>query len=162
MVEDQALIFIVFTFTGILLGILFDFFRVFRRTFNTIDFITYLEDILYWILAGIIVLYNIWFFNNGEIRFFMIIGIIMGAIIYSLLFSPILIKIETMLLTKLKNIIMFFYKIIIIPIEKIINFFAFYTRKINIIAKKQNNKLSKISILKKIKNKKGNFRKNVE
>ena len=162
MVENQALIFIVFTFTGILLGILFDFFRVFRRTFNTIDFITYLEDILYWILAGIIVLYNIWFFNNGEIRFFMIIGIVMGAIIYSLLFSPILIKIETMLLTKLKNIIMFFYKIIIIPIEKIINFFAFYTSKINIIAKKQNNKLSKISILKKIKNKKGNFRKNVE
>lgn len=162
MVEDQALIFIVFTFTGILLGILFDFFRVFRRTFNTIDFITYLEDILYWILAGIIVLYNIWFFNNGEIRFFMIIGIVMGAIIYSLLFSPILIKIETMLLTKLKNIIMFFYKIIIIPIEKIINFFDFYTSKINIIAKKQNNKLSKISILKKIKNKKGNFRKNVE
>lgn len=162
MVEDQALIFIVFTFTGILLGILFDFFRVFRRTFNTIDFITYLEDILYWILAGIIVLYNIWFFNNGEIRFFMIIGIVMGAIIYSLLFSPILIKIETMILTKLKNIIMFFYKIIIIPIEKIINFFAFYTSKINIIAKKQNNKLSKISILKKIKNKKGNFRKNVE
>ena len=162
MVENQALIFIVFTFTGILLGILFDFFRVFRRTFNTIDFITYLEDILYWILAGIIVLYNIWFFNNGEIRFFMIIGIVMGAIIYSLLFSPILIKIETMLLTKLKNIIMFFYKIIIIPIEKIINLFAFYTRKINIIAKKQNNKLSKISILKKIKNKKGNFRKNVE
>ena len=162
MVEDQALIFIVFTFTGILLGILFDFFRVFRRTFNTIDFITYLEDILYWILAGIIVLYNIWFFNNGEIRFFMIIGIIMGAIIYSLLFSPILIKIETMILTKLKNIIMFFYKIIIIPIEKIINFFAFYTSKINIIAKKQNNKSSKLSILKKIKNKKGNFRKNVE
>ena len=162
MVEDQALIFIVFTFTGILLGILFDFFRVFRRTFNTIDFITYLEDILYWILAGIIVLYNIWFFNNGEIRFFMIIGIVMGAIIYSLLFSPILIKIETMILTKLKNIIMFFYKIIIIPIEKIINFFAFYTSKINIIAKKQNNKSSKLSILKKIKNKKGNFRKNVE
>ncbi len=162
MVENQALIFIVFTFTGILLGILFDFFRVFRRTFNTIDIITYLEDILYWILAGIIVLYNIWFFNNGEIRFFMIIGIVMGAIIYSLLFSPILIKIETMILTKLKNIIMFFYKIIIIPIEKIINFFAFYTSKINIIAKKQNNKLSKISILKKIKNKKGNFRKNVE
>ena len=162
MVEDQALIFIVFTFTGILLGILFDFFRVFRRTFNTIDFITYLEDILYWILAGIIVLYNIWFFNNGEIRFFMIIGIIMGAIIYSLLFSSILIKIETMLLTKLKNIIMFFYKIIIIPKEKIIKFFAFYTNKINIIAKKQNNKSSKLSILKKIKNKKGNFRKNVE
>lgn len=162
MVEDQALIFIVFTFTGILLGILFDFFRVFRRTFNTIDFITYLEDILYWILAGIIVLYNIWFFNNGEIRFFMIIGIIMGAIIYSLLFSPILIKIETMILTKLKNIIMFFYKIIIIPKEKIIKFFAFYTSKINIIAKKQNNKSSKLSILKKIKNKKGNFRKNVE
>lgn len=162
MVEDQALIFIVFTFTGILLGILFDFFRVFRRTFNTIDFITYLEDILYWILAGIIVLYNIWFFKNGEIRFFMIIGIIMGAIIYSLLFSSILIKIETMLLTKLKNIIMFFYKIIIIPIEKIIKFFVFCSSKINIIAKKQNNKSSKISILKKIKNKKGNFRKNVE
>ena len=162
MVENQAYLFLVFSLTGVILGVLFDFFRVLRKTFKTGDFVTYIEDILYWILAGIIVLYNIWFFNNGEIRFFMIIGIIMGSIIYSLLFSSILIKIETMLLTKLKNIIMFFYKIIIIPIEKIIKFFAFYTSKINIIAKKQNNKSSKLSILKKIKNKKGNFRKNVE
>ena len=82
MVENQAYLFLVFSLTGVILGVLFDFFRVLRKTFKTGDFVTYIEDILYWILAGIIILYNIWFFNDGEIRVFMILGILMGAIIY--------------------------------------------------------------------------------
>ena len=56
MVENQAYLFIVFSLTGIGLGILFDFFRVLRKTFETPDFMTYIEDIIYWVLAGIIVL----------------------------------------------------------------------------------------------------------
>ena len=94
MVENQTYLFIVFSLTGIGLGVLFDFFRALRKTFKTPDLVTYLEDIIYWILAGIIVLYNVWFFNDGEIRIYMILGILIGAVIYTLTLSTIFIKIK--------------------------------------------------------------------
>ena len=93
MVENQAYLFLVFSFTGMLIGILFDFFRVLRKTYKTLDVITYIEDILFWILTGILIIYNIWFFNDGEIRLFMILGIIIGALLYTLTISYFVIKI---------------------------------------------------------------------
>ena len=103
MVENQTYLFIVFSLTGIGLGVLFDFFRALRKTFKTPDLVTYLEDIIYWILAGIIVLYNIWFFNDGEIRIYMILGILIGAVIYTLTLSTIFIKINYFIMSKIVN-----------------------------------------------------------
>lgn len=144
MVENQAYLFLVFSLTGVVLGVLFDFFRVLRKTFKTGDFVTYIEDILYWILAGIIILYNIWFFNDGEIRVFMILGILMGAIIYCLTLSPIFIKIDYFFMKKIKGVFTLLYNILKIPIEFMINL------------------LKKIKNMGKFKNKKGNFSSNGE
>ena len=144
MVENQAYLFLVFSLTGVVLGVLFDFFRVLRKTFKTGDFVTYIEDILYWILAGIIILYNIWFFNDGEIRVFMILGILMGAIIYCLTLSPIFIKIEYFFIKKIKGVFTLLYNILKIPIEFMINL------------------LKKIKNIVNFKNKKGNFSSNGE
>ena len=105
MVENQTYLFIVFSLTGIGLGVLFDFFRALRKTFKTPDLVTYLEDIIYWILAGIIVLYNVWFFNDGEIRIYMILGILIGAVIYTLTLSTIFIKINYFIMSKIKIIL---------------------------------------------------------
>ena len=69
MVTNQAYLFCIFIINGIIIGILFDFFRILRKTFKTSDLITYIEDSLFWILTGIIILYSIFVFNNGEIRF---------------------------------------------------------------------------------------------
>lgn len=129
MIENQAFLFLVFSITGVILGILFDFFRAIRKTFKTSDFLTCIEDVIYWLIAGIIILYNIYFFNNGEIRIFMIIGIIMGALIYTLTLSSIFIKINSFILQKAKFIINFISKIFKISIKitikivkKLINF----------------------------------------
>ena len=144
MVENQAYLFIVFSLTGIGLGILFDFFRALRKTFKTSDFITYIEDIIYWILAGIIILYNIWFFNDGEIRIYMILGILIGAMIYTLTLSIIFIKVNYFIMNKIKVILTFISKIFKIPIKFINNI---------------ENKLKKLI---KIKKKKGNLERNGE
>lgn len=126
MAQNQAYLFIVFSLTGVIIGILFDIFRILRRTFKTNNIITYIEDILFWILTGILILYNIWYFNNGEIRIFMFLGIIMGILIYISTLSSILIKIFTKILLTLKNII-------ILPIRKIFtninHFFAIFVKK---------------------------------
>ena len=122
MVENQLELFLIFITNGIIIGILFDIFRVLRKTFKTNDIVTYLEDILFWILTGIIVLYSIFTFNNGEIRLFMFLAIFIGSIIYLFLFSSYFIKINVTILNILKNIILKIMKIIGIPFKYICMF----------------------------------------
>lgn len=122
MVENQLELFLIFITNGIIIGILFDIFRVLRKTFKTNDIVTYLEDILFWILTGIIVLYSIFTFNNGEIRLFMFLAIFIGSIIYLFLFSSYFIKINVTILNILKNIILKIIKIIEIPFKYICMF----------------------------------------
>lgn len=137
MAQDQAYLFIVFSLTGVVIGILFDFFRILRRSFKTSNIITYVEDVLFWILTGVLILYNIWYFNNGEIRIYMFLGIIMGLLIYMLTLSNIIVSLFSKILKMLirileipfKTIISIFHKIITIIIIKIFNKF---TKKIKI------------------------------
>ena len=94
MAGNQTYLFIVFTIVGIIIGVLFDIFRILRKSFKTKDIVTYMEDILFWILTGIIILFSMYKFSNGELRFFMIIGIIMGTLMYMITFSRYVIKIS--------------------------------------------------------------------
>lgn len=116
MVQNQSYLFLVFTLTGVIIGILFDFFRILRKIIKTGNIITYIEDILFWILTGMLVLYNIWYFNNGEIRIYMFLGIIIGVIIYISTLSDILIR----LFAKILSTIM---KALKLPFRGIIGFF---------------------------------------
>ena len=139
MAQNQAYLFLVFTLTGVVIGVLFDFFRIFRRTIKTSNIMTYIEDVLFWILTGLLILYNIWYFNNGEIRIYMFLGIIMGVLIYMSTLSNILIK----LFLKIFQAII---KLIGLPIKTILVFFR------KIITK----------IVENFTNKKGNFENNGE
>ena len=121
MVQNQAYIFILFIINGILIGILFDIFRITRKAFKTSDIITYIEDTFFWILSGIVTLYFIFNFNNGEIRLYIFLGIFLGIFLYILLISKYFIKINTLILEKIKKII----KIIVWPIKKLIRTFLF-------------------------------------
>lgn len=104
MISNQAYLFLIFIVNGILIGLLFDFFRIARKVFHTNDMMTYIEDILFWILAGMIMLYSIFVFNNGEIRLFMFLGMILGAFMYMVFVSSYVIKINVKLINLLKKI----------------------------------------------------------
>ena len=105
MVSNQAYLFLIFIINGVLIGLLFDFFRIARKVFSTNDLVTYLEDILFWILTGGIVLYSIFVFNNGELRLFMFLGILLGSFIYMLFISSYIIKINVKMIQILKKIL---------------------------------------------------------
>ena len=120
MIENQAYLFGIFVINGIVIGLLFDFFRILRKSFKTNDFITYIEDILFWILAGIILLYPIFIFNDGEIRLFMFLAVLLGIIIYILSISSYIIKINVKIINCIKFIIIKIWNIISIPFTYII------------------------------------------
>ena len=120
MAGNQTYLFIVFTIVGIIIGILFDIFRILRKSFKTKDIVTYIEDILFWILTGIIILFSMYRFSNGELRFFMIIGIIMGTLIYMITFSKYVIKISVFVINIFKRWILYPFKLFIKISKKII------------------------------------------
>ena len=126
----------VFSLTGVAIGILFDIFRILRRTFKTSNIITYIEDVLFWILTGLLILYNIWYFNNGEIRIYMFLGIIMGVLIYMSTLSSIIIKIFTKILLTIKKILELPFRTIISIFRKIFTkispFFTNFVKKMQI------------------------------
>lgn len=116
MVTNQAYLFLIFIVNGIIIGLLFDFFRIARKVIPTNDFVTYIEDILFWLLTGAITLYSIFVFNNGELRLFMFLGIILGAFIYLLVLSSYVIKINV----KIINTILVPFKAIYRLLRKVI------------------------------------------
>lgn len=118
---NQAYLFIVFIINGVLIGILFDLFRILRKSFKTSDFITYIEDITFWVLAGFLTLYFIFNFNNGEIRFYILLGIVLGIITYIITFSKYIIKFSVKIVSFIKCIISKINQIIIYPLKFIIN-----------------------------------------
>ena len=103
MVTNQAYLFLVFIVNGVLIGLLFDFFRILRKTFKTKDFVTYIQDILFWILTGFIILYSTFTFNNGEIRIFMFLGILIGVVAYMTTISPYVIKVNVRIINFIKD-----------------------------------------------------------
>ena len=105
--------FFIFAIAGTIISISFDIFRIFRRSFKTPDFVTILEDIIFWILTGLFLIYIILRFNDGEIRGYIFAGILFGVIIYLLTFSRYFIKYSVLLITKIKCIIISFIKSII-------------------------------------------------
>ena len=117
MITNQAYLFLIFIANGIIIGILFDFFRILRRSFKTADIITYLEDFIFWILTGIIILYSVFIFNNGGIRLYIFFAIAIGIICYMLFASEYIIKINVTIITYLKKILGILFDILSIPFK---------------------------------------------
>lgn len=115
MITNQAYLFLIFILNGIIIGLLFDFFRILRKTIKTKDIITYLEDFIFWILTGSIILYSVFTFNNGEIRLYMFIAILIGIITYMIFVSRYFIDINVTIINTVKNIIIKIVQITSIP-----------------------------------------------
>ena len=133
MAQNQAYLFLVFSLTGVIIGILFDFFRILRKNIKTPNIITYIEDILFWVLTGILILYNIWYFNDGEIRIFMFLGIILGVLIYMSILSKMVISIFSKILQTIIKILEIPFKVIKSIFTKIstliVQIFSNFTKK---------------------------------
>ena len=131
MITNQAYLFLIFIINGVLIGLLFDFFRILRKSFKTKDMITYIQDIIFWILTGFIILYSTFTFNNGEIRIFMFVAILLGVVFYMMLISSYVIKVNVTIINFIKNIIVKTFNIILLPFNGYIKLLKkYYTNQL--------------------------------
>lgn len=141
---SQVYSFGIFLITGILIGFIFDIFRIVRKTFKSSDLVTYIEDMLFWIICGLILIYSIFIFNNGEIRAYIFIAIFLGIIIYILTISHFFVIIGYKFSNFVKNMLLNIFFILLKILKKV--FFrpiTFVSINISNISQKISSKLSK-------------------
>ena len=117
--------FFIFIILGMLVSFIFDFFRALRKTFKTNDVITYIEDILFWIISGFLIMSSIFKFNDGEIRFYLFVGLLLGIFIYIILLTKLINKILEILMKSIKGVL----NIIISIFKRFYNFINNYLKK---------------------------------
>lgn len=104
MIQNQAYVFLTSVFVGGILAIIFDLFRLFRRKKNTKSYIVYIQDIIYWIIVTLVIIFSAFVTNDGELRGYMFIGYILGAIIYIVTFSQYILKVANRVLDFIEKI----------------------------------------------------------
>lgn len=80
--NEQLYTFCLLMVTGAALAFVFDCYRVTRNLLRWRGFVTAAADLLYWLLAAIIVFLVLLKGNWGEIRFFVFLALILGAALY--------------------------------------------------------------------------------
>ena len=144
MINNQLYLFFIYILSGIAISILFDVFRVLRKSIKTSNLFTYIEDVIFWLIVGIFLIWEIFTISYGELRGYIFIGLIVGIIFYLLTLSKFFIKINFKLIciikTFLRKVFNYIKKVIsfLNPILKIIikPFKALYINLKNIIKTK--------------------------
>jgi spore cortex biosynthesis protein YabQ len=79
---------------GVITGVLFDLYRVFRGLECPNRFVTFIEDTLFWVLTGIIVFIFLLRTNYAYMREYVYIAIAVGILLYMALLSKYFIKVQ--------------------------------------------------------------------
>lgn len=67
---------------GIALALVYDFLRFLRKIIKTNDFIVNMQDIIFIIMSGGCMVCTAYFTNNGELRFYGVLGSVLGFVLY--------------------------------------------------------------------------------
>lgn len=86
---NQGQEFLCYCIVGMFLCFIFDIFRSSRYVFKTSDLITYIEDGIFLSLSALIIIGSTLFISSGMLRFYIILAIGLGILVYSLTISKV-------------------------------------------------------------------------
>ncbi len=116
-VAEQVYIFFYAILAGALAAFIYDILRIKRRAIKTGVIIVSLEDILYWLVAAVLLFLTVYNSNSGEMRWYIFIGNIIGVALYESLLSRIIIASSVMIINLIKRFLLFTWKVICFPFK---------------------------------------------
>ena len=117
MIAEQVYIFVYAILAGVVAAFLYDILRIKRRAIKTGVIFVSLEDLLYWLIAAVLLFVTVYNSNNGQMRAFIFIGNVIGVILYETLLSNIVIKSSITIINIIKIILRFIWKVISYPFK---------------------------------------------
>jgi len=114
----------IFLFYALLMGIfitfVYDILRIIRRVIPHGVLLVSLEDICFWIYCGVKVFLLMYHESNGTLRWFAILGALVGMTAYKKTISPLFVKYVSLLLQKILHIMGKIGTVILKPIVMMI------------------------------------------
>lgn len=107
--------FVISILWGCLIVIIYDCLRIIRNLIKHNKLTVALEDIVYWIICGFLIFQMMYKHNNGIIRTFSILGMLIGMLIYKYSFSEFLVKNISSILKKLTALLSILFSFLIKP-----------------------------------------------
>ena len=104
-------------FTGVILAFVYDIVRVTRRIKNTSDRAVNLEDILYVIFAGVMILFTAFYKNNGQLRWQGFIGAFFGIFAYCAVFKNHVVNLIVAMWEGLVKVMLLIVKVLLFPVR---------------------------------------------
>jgi len=133
----------IFLFYALLMSIfitfVYDILRIIRRVIPHGILLVSLEDIGFWIYCEVKVFLLMYHESNGTLRWFAVLGALVGMILYKKLVSPFFVKYISMLLQKILNVIVKIGSKILKPLNLLIS-------KVRKIVSKRKSKASRNKI----------------
>lgn len=105
-INQEISMFLEAAYYGMLMGISYDVLRIFRRVVSHKNVIVYIEDYLFWVVWGIILFALIFNYNDGNIRGYVFVAVLIGGILYLKSFSPFLVKYVSLILGNILTFIL--------------------------------------------------------
>jgi len=81
-VASQFMLFFYTILTGVLVGIIYDFYAGIGYVWRLRKIAVHVGDILFWLVLTVVVYALLWYYNQGEVRFFVLLGLGIGAWLY--------------------------------------------------------------------------------
>lgn len=101
---------------GLVIGLLFDVFRIWRKNFKTSAVLVWIQDVLFWILLACVVYATIFITNSAQVRWYEFAALGLGCALYFLLLSRWVIGISSFVIQLVKRILLFLLKVLLFPL----------------------------------------------
>ena len=133
-VAEQTVLFLKACLFGFALGLFYEFFRILRLMVKTGTGTIFLEDLLYWSVCALISFLFILTVNSGQLRIFLLAGIIIGMIVYFFTVGTLVMRASKAIINFIRKVLRVLYKTLILPIIKLMHagkrIFNRFTKKV--------------------------------
>ncbi len=126
-ITHEVFIFFQACILGAFFGALYDVFRIVRLSFPNPKFLVFIEDVLYFLIITLASFTFIVIQNSGYLRAFLVIGELLGAILYFFTVSIIIMKSANIIIKLIRKVLLFVYNLTLRPLVK---FFCYIILKI--------------------------------
>lgn len=136
---QETILFFYACILGAFLGLIFDLFRIFRMAVKCGTVWVFIQDILYFSIITFVTFIFLLSYNDGRFRMFILVGELMGSVLYFFSVSIIILKSSKLIINTTKRV----FAVLLKPFNKIYD--KVYT-KISNVKGKTHKKIPKIKI----------------
>ena len=118
-IHGQGYVFFATLYGGMIIGFIYDLYRISRYFFKPKKVLTFIEDLIFWIIVAIVTLAVTIFTNWGELRGYVFLGFVLGALLYNKFLSKIVITLLVKVLRLIGRVLRYVLGLVLFPFKLI-------------------------------------------